>query len=225
MSTTYNDVLNRLKEERKRLSLSQNEMSRYARMSQSNYSKVELGTRRFSYSELKYLCETQADVQYIFTGQRAGKEYMDFFERYSYVKLLDILNILSAVDVAVSGKNTNERWRDVYINAEGVYCRGEMYRENPNMVSVIRRLNYYRQQEMARNLGVDVKKFRDLENGRSLPDSELVWRLYDMFNIPPAIILKDKNCLVSEICCILEKFDSETKDKVMAVIQLIDDRV
>lgn len=225
MSTTYNDVLNRLKEERKRLDLSQNEMSRFVRMSQSNYSKVELGTRRFSYSELKYLCETQADVQYIFTGQRASEEYKEIFTHYSYMKLLDILNILSAVDVAISGKNTSERWRDVYINAEGVCCRGEMYRENPNMVSVIRRLNYFRQQEMAGNLGVDVKKFRDLENGRCLPDSELVWRLYDMFCIPPAIILKDKKCLISEICCTLERFDSKTKDRVLEIVKLVDNKM
>lgn len=48
MSTTYNDALIRLKEERCRLSLSQNDMAQFIHVNQSNYCKVEQGLRRLS---------------------------------------------------------------------------------------------------------------------------------------------------------------------------------
>ena len=55
MSATYNEMLKRLIEERKRLGLSQQQMARLVHITQSNYSKVEKGLHRLSYEELKYL--------------------------------------------------------------------------------------------------------------------------------------------------------------------------
>ena len=76
MSISYKDALQRLIEERYRMSLSQMEMSHLLRMDQSNYSKVELGFRRLSYSELEHLCESDADVHYIYTGLKSIGQYV-----------------------------------------------------------------------------------------------------------------------------------------------------
>lgn len=97
MSATYNDVLERLKEERNRLLLSQNEMARIVHMTQSNYSKVELGLRRLGYDELKYLCESQLDVYYIFTGCRSSRKYMEFLLQCDYSELCCYLSIIYSV--------------------------------------------------------------------------------------------------------------------------------
>ncbi len=59
MSATYNEVLIRLIEERKRLGLSQKEMARLVYITQSNYSKVEKGLHRLSYEEVKYLSKAK----------------------------------------------------------------------------------------------------------------------------------------------------------------------
>lgn len=59
MSATYNEMLKRLIEERKRLGLSQQQMARLVHITQSNYSKVEKGLHRLSYEELKYLGELE----------------------------------------------------------------------------------------------------------------------------------------------------------------------
>ena len=53
MSATYQKFHERLKEERLRLQLSQLEISQLLRMSQSHYSKAELGKRRLSYYEMQ----------------------------------------------------------------------------------------------------------------------------------------------------------------------------
>lgn len=55
MNETYDDFLYRLREQRKQLGLSQEQMAQRVHKTQSNYSKVELGLQRLSYEELKYL--------------------------------------------------------------------------------------------------------------------------------------------------------------------------
>lgn len=82
MSATYQKFHERLKEERLRLELSQLEISQLLRMSQSHYSKAELGKRRLSYYEMQCLCETQANVFYIFTGEKCKEELQDVVLAY-----------------------------------------------------------------------------------------------------------------------------------------------
>ena len=84
MNRTYDDFLCRLKEQRKQLGLSQEQMAQRVHKTQSNYSKVELGLQRLSYEELKYLSESGIDIYYIFTGYRGSGKYLDFFERKTY---------------------------------------------------------------------------------------------------------------------------------------------
>lgn len=80
MSITYNEVLNRLIEERKHLGLSQMEMAQFVYITQSNYSKVEKGLHRLSFKELKGLSQTDIDLMYIFTGNRCNGKYIDYFQ-------------------------------------------------------------------------------------------------------------------------------------------------
>ena len=62
MQKSYEDVLKRLKEERKRLGLSQMEISRCVHMNQSDYCKVEAGHRLLSYYELQELSGRGVDL-------------------------------------------------------------------------------------------------------------------------------------------------------------------
>lgn len=65
------------------------------------------------------------------------------------------------------------------------------------------------------------EKLRDLENNRSLPDSELVWKMYQLFLLLPAVMLKDKNCLINEVCFMLEGMDAEIQAKILSIIEAI----
>ena len=89
MSATYQNFVERLKEERLRLVLSQAELGRRLRMGQSHYSKVELGTRRFTYYETQCLCETDVDIYYIFTGNKCDIEVDDFFLKCTFEELFE----------------------------------------------------------------------------------------------------------------------------------------
>lgn len=220
MSADYSDVVNRIKEERARLGLTQNEMARYVRINQSTFNKVEQGTRRFNYAELKYLCDSPVDVYYVITGKKCGEKYKEYFALYGYEQLVSIANIVFSVGTGVYHGELIEYWKTIYVNAEVLWCK-ENKKIEINLFFLIRRLRDYRQQQMASLLGVDPKKLRDLENNRNLPDSELIWRMYQVFGLSPAFLLKDKNCLVNELCFELELLDAEIQDKILSVIEAI----
>lgn len=220
MSADYNDVINRIKEERARLGLTQNEMARYVCINQSTFNKVEQGTRRFNYSELKYLCNSPVDVYYVITGKKCGEKHKEYLAQYGYEQLISIANIVFSVGTGVYHGELIEYWKTIYVNAEVLWCK-ENKKLEINLFFLIRRLRDYRQQQMASLLGVDPKKLRDLENNRNLPDSELIWRMYQVFGLSPAFLLKDKNCLVNELCFELELLDAEIQDKIISVIEAI----
>lgn len=77
-----------------------------------------------------------------------------------------------------------------------------------------------RQKPMAEKLGVDIKKFRELEKDRCLPDSEIIWKLYNLFRISPAVVLKDKNTMLNEISSLLETTE-ENGVQIMDIIKQI----
>lgn len=217
MSATYEDVLKRLIEERHRLSWTQKEMSKCVRMEQSNYSKVELGLRRLSYYDLRYLCETDVDVHYIYTGQKSSGQYASFFHECSYDELLCYLRVVYSVSELKYKEDVTGKWKMIFEKIKYV----PLIEGNPkhyNIFEEIRHALNYQQQKMAGLLGVDVKKLRDLENARRLPDSELLYRLYELFCVPPAAILKDRKGMASELGILLNMLVPEYQKSVFETI-------
>lgn len=220
MNITYSDALIRLKEERCRLSLSQDDMARYIHINQSNYSKAEQGQRRLSYNELTCLCETAVDMHYVFTGQRGNGYYLEKLKDCSYSDAICCLNMIHSFVFLNDGQHSDSKLKDVYERAKYI----PLIEENQYSTSIWRVLRYYmnwQQQKMADKLGIDVKKLRNLENGRNMPDGELLCRVYEMFGIPPALLLKDRKGVLSEITLLLGMLDKETEEKVYTLFNLI----
>lgn len=220
MSMSYQDVLQRLIEERYRMSLSQMEMSHLLRMDQSNYSKVELGFRRLSYSELEHLCESNVDVHYIYTGLRNIGQYTDFFCKCSYSELLCFLSITYSIAVLRCREDATGKWRSILEKMKYVPLIED--KQSPSNIFLdLRRSLDWSQMKMARTIGVDVKKLRDLENGRKLPDSELVSRLYELFQIPPAAVFRDKKCMESAISVFMEQLDAKEGKQLFEIMKAL----
>ena len=57
---------------------------------------------------------------------------------------------------------------------------------------------------MAELLEIDVKKLRNLEEGKLLPDSEMIWKMWDKFQVPYFLILNDKKGMLSEIHVLMD---------------------
>lgn len=220
MSITYNEVVKRWKEERNRLALSQEEMGRFVHLTQTNYSKVEKALRRLSFHELKYMCATDIDVHYSFTAQRGNNHYGEFLEGRSYFEVFCYLNIIYSLAAWRGKHDNNASWKAVYEKVKYVPLLEEN-QFSKNIWMILRHSMGWQQQKMAEALGVDIKKLRDLENGRTLPDSELLCRVYEVFGIPPAVIIKDKKGVVSEISILLERLDEESRLEVCEIFKAI----
>lgn len=220
MRAIYNEVLVRLKEQRCELSLSQNEMARFVHMTQSNYSKVELALRCLSFGELKYLCESPIDIYYIFTGIRSDNINKDFLIDLSYWDLISYIGIIYEIVDFYEKNDMMGKWGKISKRMSYVPLIRES-QNSKNIFLALRRFMNLQQKKMAEKLGLDIKKFRDLEKGRNLPDSELVWRLYDSCYVSPAIVLEDRKCLVNEIATILDMIEMEYREKIIEIFAII----
>ncbi len=219
MSATYNEMLKRLIEERKRLGLSQKEMARLVYITQSNYSKVEKGFHRLSYEELKYLSKAKVDIFYIFTGYRCAGKYVEYFQQYTYIELCYYLGIIYSLVVLNDYRSNAEQWKDIVKRVKYVPLVLDC-KKSSNIFLIIRHMTGSRQKPMAEKLGVDIKKFRELEKDRCLPDSEIIWKLYNFYQVSPAVVLKDKHCLINEISSLLEELEESWMEVMDIIVQI-----
>ncbi len=101
-----------------------------------------------------------------------------------------------------------------YVNyAMQAVCRNE------NILLAARKDLDYTQQEIAEQLHVDIKTLRALENGRSLPNSEILWKIYHSFQIPPAVFIEDPKGIRSEIGYMLGLMDEEVRSAMFGMLE------
>lgn len=225
MSTTYQKFCDRLKDERIRIKLSQLEISHFLRMNQSHYSKAELGKRRFSYYELQYLCETQVDVYYAFTGFRYEIKETEFLLESTVEELKCYLEILCVLYMCMYRKNMLFLSNSMYKRIEHIRYALMQSKRGKTIFYNLRRALNYSQNKMAELLGVDIKKLRNLESGKILPDCEIICRFSNNFYIPYALLLQDKKGLVCEINYLLELVEENRRKDILESILSIQKNV
>lgn len=214
MDLKYNDFLERLREERISRKLSQLQMGQKMRMTQSHYSKAEIGSRRFTYYEMKCLCETNFDVYYVFTGYRCKPGYRDFFMECTYGELKCYLIMLCSVLEHLYDSHLLDLEKSICRKIELIQYVLIPCRDNKTIFYSLRRGMDYSQKKMADILDMDVKKLRNIENGNVLPDSEIIWKVSEELGVPFSIILSDVNGLGGEISYLVELIENDTRRKM-----------
>lgn len=217
----YENVLERLREERGRLSITKADMSRYLHMDQRNYRKAELGQyRRFSYFEVKSMSDLGINVNYIYTGKVKKVITLDFIEKLSVNRLKSILQIIYTIVELSYKEDFNQQYKALLEELKYIF----FIKQNVNPSDIfltVRRLKGYTQIKMADMIGVDVKKLRDLENGKKLPDSEIISKMYEVFKILPVVMIETKNCMLDTILYILDEIKKEDREKIVDIIKLL----
>lgn len=221
MDNGYQLVLQRLREERERRYLTQRLLCYCVKMQQSHYSKTETGHRRFSYREMKGLCTSDVDILYTFTGKRAGSGRE--FPASSAPGPEEILCYLNTIyilaDTAWSMHHDRASLDKIREHLEYIRYGTENAGTKDNAFYYTRVRCGYTQQEMADILGMDIKKLRALEKGKLLPDSEIVWKMYDRFRISPAFILKDPKGLWNELNYVLDLLEEDDRETVLRILE------
>ncbi|MCI9139305.1 helix-turn-helix domain-containing protein [bacterium 1XD42-8] len=215
MGIKYEEVLQRIKEERNSFGWSQDTISQKLRMTQSHYSKTESGKKRFSYQELRLLNDIGIDLDYVFTGQRAVKkqEYDLLVNCGSYLQ--NIVEVLYIVAQPFC-KNLPVGKRIGYMK----YILAESG-STKSIWRLIREYSGYTQREMAVLLGIDIKKYRRLEKKEVQPDSEIILALYNQFHISPLMLLGNCAGLSKEVCEILDSLEEKTRGEMLRFLQYV----
>lgn len=221
MDNQYYHILSRLREERERRNLTQRLLCYHMKIQQSHFSKAETGQRRFSYHELEGLCNTDIDVLYVFTGKRPKAE-PEFLNpaNLSPEEILCFLDIVYIVaDTAWTANQRKASYEQIRLQLEYVKYRSSNDRTQSSIFHYVRNKRGYTQQKMADALGMDIKKLRELEKGRLLPDSEIIWKMYDLFRVSPALILKDPKGLRNELNCALDLLEDDDRESMLQILE------
>lgn len=221
MDKGYSSALQRLKEEREKWNLTQRMLCYHMKIQQSRLSKAETGNRYFSYHELEGLCTSDVDVFYVFTGKRP-KNPLKFLDplKVAPEELMCYLNVVYLLASAVKGTNRdNTAFSQIRQQLEYIqYCFGNIEPTN-NIFYRLRNRYDYTQQKMANVMGMDIKKLQRLEKGVRLPDSEVIWKMYDLFHVSPAFVLRDAKGLWNELNYELELLDDNDREVMAQILE------
>lgn len=222
MRADYTNFLKRLREERTAHGLTQRDMGSRIGITQGHYSKAEQSIKRFTYQEMKRLAETELDLYYIYTGKKVRQPHKELFMRCSYRELLCYLNMTASIASCMYDEKKLTCEKDFYQRLRCVKClSGVDDHFSETVFSLIRRLEKETQCGIAGQLGIDTKRYRQLERGNSLPDSELIWILYERYKVPPAFVLQDAKGLSCELEYFLEKLAPSRNSIILKYFRLL----
>lgn len=222
MSADYTNVLRRLREERTAHGLTQREMGSQIGISQGHYSKAEQAVKRFTYQEMKRLAETDLDLYYIYTGKKVRQRNKELLKRCSYRELLCYLNMTASIASCMYDEKKLTCEKDFYQRLRCVKClSGTDGHSGETVFSLIRRLEKETQCGIAGQLGIDTKRYRQLERGNSFPDSELIWMLYERYKVLPAFVLQDAKGISCELEYLLERLTSSRNGIMLKYLRLL----
>lgn len=221
MGMAYEDVLKRLQEERLAHKLSQGDLSRQLKMTQGHYSKAEHAIKRFTYSEVKCLADSELDLYYIYTGRRVVRRHEEILKKCGCRELMCYLHVLLSLECCRYGDQRCEAEAKRYRQLCRLKYITGIDDEQESIFMLVRNYEKKTQYEMADSLGMDIKKYRSVEKGTCLPDSELLFKVYCLFEITPAYFMRDRNGLSCEIEYYLNRVDPKVNGTIYRYFHLL----
>ena len=160
------------------------------------------------------------NVNYIYTGKNKKLISLDFIEKPSINRLKCILQIIYTVIELSNKEKLNPQYEALL--EEMKYVSFIKQNATPsNVFLTVRKLKNYTQIKMADMVGIDVKKLRNLENGKKLPDSEIIFKMYEVFKILPVVMIGTENCMLDTILYILDEIKKEDREKIVSIIKIL----
>lgn len=224
MNISYEGFTKRLKEERIRLQISQSAMSKKVRMLPSHYLKAENGFNRFTFYELQDLCSTEVDIFYSFTGKRSShmNDYEELFHDANLEQMACCLQMINLCANIKRKKNSlKEEWEQIYADLKYLMYVDIGLPEERNIFKAVRDCNGMTQMRLAEELGMDIKKLRSLESDKILPDSEILFKMYEKYGISPSAFLRNKKCMQKEIAYLINSHTSKIGEELLVFVKTV----
>lgn len=196
MKDSYDGVLMRLREYRKKMNLKQSEICEKMGITQSHYSKIERREKIISNESLMKLCESGMDIDFLVTGTETRTTILDelFYKCpcNQREKLLNLMVVYVNIAISALGKE-----KQLCYTKELEILRFEFAEnvdENQDTVwNCIRRISGLTQEKLADELDIDIKSYREIEKERVMPNAELLAIMYEKYGYYPSLIIKMKS--------------------------------
>ena len=226
MSASYDAFIKRLIAYRKANGLSQEEMGKRSNLTQSHYNKIENMNKIMSYNSLVILDKKSVSADFLVTGIELKHTVLnDMLLKCNETDRADFMYmVVICMEMALKYHSTeNEDYREISTKEIEVlrYDMENKDAENHSVWKCIRKINNMTQEQMSKELDIDIKTYREIEKGKSKPNVEILALLYDKFGYPPSLILdvKNKNYLfvINEIWLRLPKNLQSKIEKVLMI--------
>ena len=215
MSSNYPKVPERLRQYRKALHLTQEDMGKRFGVNQSHYYKLESGHKIISLRSLKCFEEQGGDVCYLLTGRRhiAGKmdSYMekcttDHGKNELAKAILWIMN----QGIYLSKENESTISDFTLKNME----LAERELKSPAIWKNIREIEGLSQHKMAEELDIGFKRFERIERKEGEADAEILSTLYERFHYSPLAVLDHQLFFMDEMNLVWKEFSGDMQRKL-----------
>ena len=209
----YSLIVRRLEAYRKKCHIPQTELAKDLNITQSQYSKIELGKVKLSYSVLNKLYEKGWDIDMIITGESCEPVLLSLERAFSDSDMRQYISGMKLCEWAM------EQWAQKEQKEEIIGCRLlKIFLGSDEKVTPLEKLRKafgVSQIKMAEIVGVNIKKYRALEKGNVELDAELMANIYEVTKCKPAYFIDEKKfylSVISEECRYGEEREKQLGD-------------
>jgi len=209
----YGLIVQKLQEYRNKSNILQNEMAEYLDMTQSEYSKIELGKTKLSYEVLSKLHKKGCDIDMLIIGEETGTVLPSVERVYVESDTTRFASWLKLCEWAMQHWR-NEDGREAQIGSKLLKIFVNAEREL-TALEKLRAATGISQEKMAEILGVEIRKYRRLKKGKSQLDAELMAKIYEATKCKPSYFIDENNyylSVISEDCGYNPKREAQLKD-------------
>lgn len=222
----YDVIVQRLENYRKKYAFLQADIASSLDITQSQYSKLETGKTKLSYDALSKLYKLGWDIDMIITGESLAPVLSTLEQRLAQCDEADALSMLRLCGWAL------ERWN--LQDAKGPQVGEKLLQVHTgperdlSALEKLRKVYDLSQIKMAEIIGVNIKKYRELEHGSLQLDAELMSIIYEVTKCKPSFFMDENKYYLSviseecsydttreeqlnELLSMQEKFDNHSK--------------
>ena len=218
MDKNHLSIPMRLAAYRKLMNLNQTQMGERLGVTQSHYSKQESGLKGVSYRNLKCFEEHGGDVFFLITGEHLAEgrlePYIETLDGgYEKEKMYEIL--VWAADIWKECL-----WKGAMTERTGKCIRLlRGYSDEMTVWENIQKAEDYSQEEMARIFDINIKRYRKIEKGETMPDAEILQTLYEKMQYSPLLVMDQKRFYLDELNRVWAALPAEWRQETEAFVR------
>lgn len=221
MRDSYEDFLQRFVQCRQEHNMTQEEVGLRLGITQSQFSKIELGKIIVSYKCLKILMDIGWDIDYLITGKRSSYRASELSILVTKIEEKDKRVLLSALTLLLE-QGIDKSVVNISFETKceiGILKMRAGDIAADSVLHEIRRISGMAQIPMSEKLGVNIKKYRMLEKDKVNPDAELLLRIFKETGCRPSFLLEVADIEVKIIDDLWDQIMPEIREKILPLAE------